>query len=149
MNQDFIDLTTVSGYRLGLLDPVGKHYHFPLNVADEDLGAAVVAVLDSSRFLSANESSTLRISAQAHYEEWVAWLMRERRYRNRREMFESMRSCRIERLDDTITFIPTNHEKREGWSGEGITQAAYVTVAVNSRSAEIGASLRLAFNRCL
>lgn len=147
-NADFVDLSTVSGHRLAILDPLGKHYHFDPSVNDETLGIALTKVLDSSRILEVAEAEVLRSGAQKYYEDWVAAVMTEHKYRSRRDMFEAMRSCRIETSSDVITIIPLNHHKLEGWNGDGMTPDDHVAVAVDSVPEKIGAALRAAFERC-
>jgi hypothetical protein len=147
-NDDFIDLKTLSGYRLALLDPQGKHYHFAPTVSDIELGNAVVSVLEASRFMTPDEAAVLRTNVDKIYEEWVATTLAQHGYKNRRELFRSMRSCSIERRGDTIKIIPSCHEKLEGWSGDGITPDDHVILTGGKTAEEIGAALRLAFERC-
>jgi hypothetical protein len=148
-NVDFIDLRTLSGYRLALIDPVGKHYHFSPTVSDVELGSAVVSVLDASRFIEPGEAASLRANVNTIYEDWVVTTLTKHGYKNRREMFRSMRSCSLERSSDIIKIIPSCHEKLEGWSGNGITPEDHVVVSGAQTAGEIGAALRLAFERCI
>lgn len=148
-NDDFIDLRTLSGYRLALLDPAGKHYHFAPDVGDVELGNAVIDVLDASRFLEHGEATALRANVEKTYEAWVAATISRHRYKNRHGMFRSMRSCSIERGGGIIRIIPSCHEKLEGWSGDGISPDDHIIASCGQTAGEIGASLRLAFERCL
>jgi hypothetical protein len=63
-------------------------------------------------------------------------------------MFKDMTSCHIEQEDDTITIVPTHHEKLEGWSAAGITEARHVTVSAQESPPAIATALREAFLRC-
>jgi len=148
-NGDFIDLRTLSGYRLAMLDCEGKHYHLPVNVSNEDLGRAVADVLSASRLLNPKLTASLSERVPACYEEWVSATIAEHQYRDRRAMFRKMRSCGIENDGDVIKFSPTKHKKLESWSGEGITPEDHVIVKVSSPADEIGAALRLALERCI
>ncbi|MEO8380807.1 MAG: contact-dependent growth inhibition system immunity protein [Acidobacteriota bacterium] len=148
-NDDFIDLRTLSGYRLSLLDPAGKHYHFAPAVSDVELGSAVVDVLAASRFMEPGEATALRANVEKLYEDWVAATISHHQYKNRRGLFRSMRSCSIERTGDVIRIIPSCHEKLEGWSGDGIALEDHVIVSSGQPAGEIGAALRLAFDRCI
>jgi hypothetical protein len=148
-NDDFIDLRTLSGYRLAVLDPAGKHYHFGPDVSDVELGQAVLDALNASRFMRSDEAAALRTNVEKLYEEWVAATIDRHRYKNRREMFRAMRSCSIERQDDIIRIIPSCHEKLEGWSGDGISPEDHVIVSGGQPVGEIGAALRQAFSRCV
>src|SRR5690349_4470382 len=148
-NDEFIDLRTFSGYRVAVIDPLGKHYHFAPTVTDAELGTAVLGVLNASRFMEPGEATALRTNADKVYAEWVAATLVEHRYKNRREMFRSMRSCSLERRGDIIKIIPSCHEKLEGWSGDGITPEDHVIVLGTQGVGEIGAALRLAFERCV
>lgn len=147
-NGDFVDLSALSGYRLSIVDPEGKTYHLGSAATDEELGEAVVDVLNSSRSLDPAAASALRAGAQEHYEQWVAKIMSRHGYKTRRQMFEEMRSCRVERSNGEIVFIPLRHEKLEGWSGDGITPDDHVVVAADAASDRVGAALRLALERC-
>jgi hypothetical protein len=145
-NGDFIDLQTMSGYRLAVLDPVGKQHHFGCDIGDQELGNAVLDVLDASRFLEPAAATELRLNAAQYYEQWVLNTMKLHGYKSRRALFKSMRSCSIERRDGVIRFIPSCHEKSEGWAG--LTSEHHVTVSSTSDVREIGAALRRAFDRC-
>lgn len=148
-NDDFVDLRTLSGYRTAVWDLQGKHYQFSLSVSNEELGAAVVDVLESSRFLDAQGTTALRSVVPEQYEQWVATTMRDYGYSNRQLMFRAMRSCGLERRGNTIVITPTCHEKLEGWSGDGIEPEDQVAIDAGQPVNEIGAALRLAFERCL
>jgi len=69
-------------------------------------------------------------------------------YRTRRALFKDMEYCGIFRKDEKIVFWPLIHKKLELWSrlkSDGIED---VIVPANGSPSEIGAALRLAFDRC-
>ncbi|XBS71987.1 contact-dependent growth inhibition system immunity protein [Acerihabitans sp. KWT182] len=49
---------------------------------------------------------------------------------------------------ERLRISPSQHEKRDAWSGDGLTDADDPVLPADSSPAEIGAALRLAFSRC-
>jgi hypothetical protein len=148
---ELVTVDTWSGYARRVMDPAGAQHDMQPDVSDEMLGAAVVDCLSRSRFLDTEESRAALYNfenGERNYLAWIERLMHFGGYKTRRALFKQMMSCGIEQEDDTITIRPSHHEKLEGWSGKGITEADYVVVSASSPPAAIGAALREAFRRC-
>ncbi|MBS0271758.1 MAG: CdiI family contact-dependent growth inhibition immunity protein [Proteobacteria bacterium] len=148
-NGDFISVETYSSYSLAIGDPTVTEYLLSPEASDEELGCAVLGSLRQSRFLSFEEEGYLLENATSNYKLWVEKLMTTYGYKTKRALFKNMKSCGVECKDNIITIRPSNHEKLEGWSGDGISQEDYVKVPSDSPPAEIGRALRLAFSRCI
>jgi hypothetical protein len=149
-NGDFICIDTYSGYRRCALDSEVKHYVFPSDVTDHELGLALLDCLARSRFLSSEEIGPFfdYRNVQKRYEEWVKSLMDRFQYKTRRSLFKNLASCDIESVDGLVVITPSKHEKLEDWSGDGISKEEFVTVSVKNPVEEIGSALKLAFGRC-
>ena len=148
---EFITTDTWSGYVRRVMDPAGVHHDLEPGVSDEALGVAVVDCLSRSRFLETEELRTALYdfdTGQRNYMAWIERLMQFGGYKTRRALFKQMLNCSIEQEDDTITIRPTHHEKLEGWSGKGFTEADNVVIPASAPPAAIGAALREAFRRC-
>jgi len=133
------------------MDPDGAQHDMLPNVSDQTLGMAVLDCLSRSRFLDTEESRAQLYDFEAGQRSYLVWidrLMRFGGYKTRRALFKQMASCGIEQEDDVITIRPSHHEKLEGWSGKGFSEADYVVISASASPAEIGAALREAFKRC-
>lgn len=149
-NGDFVCLKTYSGYRLALMDPEASEYLLTFDVQNEVLGNAILSCLSESRFLDYEESQKLRLNTKENYQNWVAKMQSLYGYKTKSALFKKMMSCGIQlENDNAIVIRPSNHEKLEAWSGDGIRESDYVKISADSPPAEIGAALRLAFSRCL
>jgi hypothetical protein len=151
MNAELITVDTWSGYARRVMDPTGPQHDMRLDVGDEELGAAVLDCLSKSRFLDTEELRAKLFdyeTGQRNYAAWIERLMQFGGYKTKRVLFKKMMSCSIEQEDDTITIRPSHHEKLEGWSGKGLTDADNVVVSASAPPEAIGAALREAFRRC-
>lgn len=150
-NGDFILVETYSGYRSCAYDPEGKQHFLLPDSDDETLGAALHAALAKSRRMTLDEVRVFfdRDGLQQRYDAWVKNLMSRYGYKTRRALFKNMKSCGVELQDGVITIRPSNHERLEGWSGDGIAEEDRVKLPADCSDAELGAGLRLAFSRCI
>lgn len=150
-NGDFIEISTYSSYGLSIRDPEAPSHKLPPDVDDLTLGLTVRKALKMSRSLSSEEMNaygnldTLKVN----YENWVDGMMKHCDYKSRRALFKNMKRCGISLKDDIITIRPSNHERLEGWSGDGLSEEDRVKLPADCTDAELGAGLRLAFSRCL
>jgi len=150
-NAKLLAVGTWSGYSRKVLDAAGHHYDFLPDVAEDALGAAVLDCLAHSRFLDTPELRAALLHPEVLARDYAAWierLMQFGGYKTKRALFKEMLSCWIEQDGDTITMQPSHHEKLDGWSGEGFTDADHVLVSAQASSSAIGAALREAFRRC-
>lgn len=153
-NDDFICIVTCSGYRITTTDPQGKQHLLPVDVADQELGSAVLDALAYSRFLPPQEQPVEDQAlfdvelVEKRYSEWVETLMATYGYKTKRALFKDMANCNIEFRNGAITIRPSHHERLEGWSGDGINRDDHVLISADSPPRNVGAALRLAFSRC-
>jgi hypothetical protein len=150
-NQALIAVDTHSGYRSAVRDPTGPQYSFASSATDEELGGAVLDCLSSSRFLDTPELRAALMHPDALAQSYAAWLDRLMQFggfKTKRALLKDMRCCWIELEGESISMRPSHHDKLEGWSGEGFTDADNVVVSAKESPAVIGAALREAFRRC-
>jgi hypothetical protein len=150
-NAKMLAVDTCSGYRGTVGDPAGPHYDFSPDVTDEALGAAVLDCLAHSRFLDTSELRAELFHPHAvatAYASWIERLMQFGGVKTKRALLKDMDCCWIEQDGDAITIQPTHHEKLEGWSGDGFTDADHVVISAQESPSAIGAALREAFRRC-
>lgn len=152
-NGEFYCLDTYSGYFGSWRDPAGKQYLLAPDCSDQELGARLLDCLSRSRVAKVEDAPDLYLDREEmvrHYREWVSALLAAYGYSTRRALFKNMLSCTVHRWrQGNIVIYPSNHDRLEGWSSEGLTAADNVVVPSASAAAEIGAALRLAFSRCL
>ncbi|AWK42761.1 DUF1436 family protein [Photorhabdus laumondii subsp. laumondii] len=149
-NGDFYSVQTYSGNGLLGADPSGSNYLLQPIVSDQELGKAVLDALSKSRVIPLDKYGDYfdhDVNAE-QYKNWITEMMGSYNYRSKRQLFKKMLSCGICMLDGQITIRPSCHEKLEGWSEDGISEADYVIIPADSSPAEVGAALRLAFSRC-
>lgn len=149
-NGDLIYIQTFSGYRSCRSDPQGKKYLFKPTASDEELGAAILDALAHSRFVRPREDKTL-YDYKLTNERYIAWVEKMQStfgYKTRRELFKDMKNCSIQLRDSVVDIYPTNHDRLEGWSGDGISEEDRVLIHCDRTLEEIGAALRLGFRRC-
>jgi len=141
-NGDFICVETYSGYRRIAGDPQGAMHLLPPDTDNETLGAAILDSLTRSRFLTSEEANVFfdYETVNKRYAEWVDNLMRRYEYKSKRALFKNMKACGIECQNSLITIRPSNHEKLQGWSGDGISQSDYVIISSDCPPEEIGAA---------
>lgn len=148
-NNDFIGVIAYSGYSMIFADPKAEEYLLHPSISDEELGEAILLAIKQSRFLSIAEAKELRSNAPQNYLNWIQKIMTLYGYKTKRALFKNMKSCGISSHEGIITIRPSHHAKLEAWDGDGISEADYVKVPVDSPPAEIGKALRLAFSRCI
>ena len=148
-NQDFINISTFSGYNRRARDPDGENLSLSKDASNEELGQAALLALSKSRQIEQSEIATFfdRDNVKQRYNNWVANLMDKYGYKTKRALFKKMMQCSIEIRDGVLTISPSIHEKLEGWGG-GLPKSDDVVLPINSSPEEIGAGLRLAFSRC-
>lgn len=167
-NQDFIWIETYSGYTLTASDPLGKQYLLELTVENIDLGAALFDALAHSRFIIpeifVKQNPTAWRNPEAiivpenifereyltqRYNEWISQISKQFGYKSKRAMFKNMRSVDATKFDGNITLSPSNHERLEGWGGDGISEKDNVVLPENSSPDKVGEGIRLALSRCI
>jgi len=161
-NNDFICIETFSGYRSAQRDPSGVQYLIDPEADENELGLALLDALMQSRFVLPEPRSDIWIHPEVtfdagfydykltsqRYAVWVSNLMGAYGYKNKRSLFQNMKSCGVERNSDNLIIRPMHHEKLDAWSGKGKSESDNLVVSSKSSPAEIGRALRLAMNRC-
>jgi hypothetical protein len=161
-NGDFILVETFSGYTSSMRDPIGKQHFLAPDANDEELGFAVLDALAHSRFVLPAPRTDVWIHPEASFDmelydyrqtaaRYAAWtndLMARYGYKTKRALFKTMKSCSIESKGGVVTISPSHHEKLEGWGREHDDGIEDVVIPADNTPSEIGAALRLAFDRC-
>ena len=161
-NGKFICIKTYSGYGSCRADPRGAVHWLTPSASDEEMGTALLDALSKSRFVLPGPRTDVWVHPDAtfdaelydlkklgeRYENWVESIKVRYGYTARRPIFKDMKSCSVMARLGKITMRPSHHEKLEAWSGEGISEDAYVIVSEDSSPGEIGAGVRLVLDRC-
>lgn len=123
-----------------------QHFLTP-EASNASLGDALLDALDKSRFLTPEEFKELfhPDATLQRYKEWTQQLMLVGPYKTKKALFKQLKVCNVKMVDREIEMQPTNHVKLEGWDGINLNE---VKIPFDSPAVEIGAALRLAFNRC-
>lgn len=147
-NEKFIVIKTLSGYRSYAEDPDHEAIFLPKNPTSQDCGGAVLLALKRSRHISLEEIPTFfdRHAAAARYESWINEMVVRYAYKDRRSLFKNLRNCGIKQVENSIVFVPMDHEKAEQWLGIG--DEANVTIASDAPASEVGGALLVALGRC-
>jgi hypothetical protein len=137
----------------GLADPKGKQHLFSPDTSEGVIGLAVLDALAYSRRITLLELEALmwgrRGTGKERYEKWAADLQQRYGYKTRATLFKNMNSVGIKHQNSAITFTPMMHIKLQAWQSgrnEGIED---IVISFESLSQQIGAALKLAFNRCV
>jgi hypothetical protein len=138
---------TCSGLARVASDPAGKLHILAASASDEVAGAALRDALTASRVLAAEEVADFFDPTQVErrYEEWVRIILAGGWHATRRDLFSQMKHCPAIQVGEEIVLRPTDHDRREGWSGLGA--ATHVHVPSKANDAELGAALRTALER--
>lgn len=148
-NGDFISIETYSGYGIAIIDPEAKEHLLTPDTSNDMIGKSILDALAASRMKDPNDDFYFdndRIDQQ--YSHWIEQMKIRYGYKTKNALFKKMMSCGIQLDDGVITIRPSNHEKLEAWSGDGIREEDYVKIPADSPPEEIGAALKLAFKRC-
>lgn len=121
---------------------------------DETVGNAVNEALSYSRELTLRDlhaeiRSRDRDELMHLYRQWLEEFMTRHGYKTQRVLFARMLHIRLERRNGQLSIFPSNHDRLDGWSGEGLPPDSALVIPADSSSSAIGAALRLAFGRCL
>ncbi|MFC5694173.1 contact-dependent growth inhibition system immunity protein [Pseudomonas sp. GCM10022186] len=162
LNKEFICIETYSGYRMSQADHKGVTHLLAPDASDQAVGEALLDALSKSRFVLPEPRKDVWIHPEAtfdselydfdaseqRYKDWISQLMEKYGYKTKRALFKDMKNCDIESFSGKIIIGPSHHEKLEGWSGKGLSEADNVIIPTTSTPEEVGVALRLAFSRC-
>jgi hypothetical protein len=79
-------------------------------------------------------------------EQWNRKVMKQYGYKTKRAMFGRMKEASLNLLDEKLTIVPTFHSGLDSWPGKPRDQ--HIFLPLESSAMEIGAAVRLAFERC-
>jgi hypothetical protein len=161
-NDDFICIQTNSGYAgISIVDPRGAMHLLEKNVANDELGLALLDALSKTRFVLPAPRQDIWIppcvtfdldlydhrKGDERYRKWMRDLMDRYGYKTKRSMFKNMIRCGVEDGDGFIVIKPTRHIQLEVW--EGLEDESFVAIPSSAHSVEVGAALRRAMARCV
>lgn len=143
-------VSTLSVYNILEKDFDAGEHILETGCSNQFLGSAARDALNQSREIPLDEVDAFHDAEKAdyRYKAWIEATIKRLGYRSKRALFDRMHRCGIRLADGVITIRPSNHDRLEGWSGEGIDEDDYVVIPEKSTPEEIGAAVRLAFTRC-
>jgi CDI immunity protein len=145
----FISIEPLSGYSMVVREDEGYVIYLPPDATDDALGAALLKVLDKSRFVLPGDDPNL-LKAERYvqcYRNWEKDFMRRYGYKTKRDAYRTMNWCRAERSEGTISIQPHLRRDRPGeW--RWLPPEHNVVIPATRDEASTGAALRLALDRC-
>jgi CDI immunity protein len=140
----YISLSTYSGYRRCQFDPQGKHIVLKEECPNEELGNALLSVLEQSRVLTHDQFNDFfaLTTVKDNYDIFVSNLLQKMGNMSRRKAFTKMKSCSVSVRSKVITLKPTRKERGEAWSGKGFTDLDNIDLPYSSKPVEIGKALK-------
>jgi len=150
-NRHFISIEILYGMSMGILDKDVENIFLPPDMEDDEiLGEAVLFALKSSRPVYADELPVIcnHKRNKELYDEGIKQMMKRFKCRTKGDLMRRTKSVFISKNGDFISFSPSRQEKLDAWSGIS-DQTGDVVISFSSKPAEIGAALRLAFDRCI
>lgn len=152
-NGKVLTVTTRSGFS-SWGHPDAHEVDLPPAASDHELGLAVNEGLSHSRELTLRDLNAEigaldRDQRKAQYDQWLARFMARHGYKTKRALFFTMLHVTINRRAGRLELSPSNHDRLDGWSGDGLARNSAVALPADSPAADIGVALRLAFSRCL
>jgi hypothetical protein len=143
-----ISIEPLSGYRMAYREDEGHVVYLPPDASDDVLGQTLLQALERSRFVwPADEPDLFKPERyMQRYRNWQADFMRRYGYKTKREAYENMDWCKVERSEGNISIKPHKREKPEYF--RDLPQDRTVVISAMDNAARIGAALRLALDRC-
>ncbi|KDR88522.1 hypothetical protein L905_16000 [Agrobacterium sp. TS43] len=151
MNQRFIAVNTMSGWRLLIADPKGLRCRLPPDTSDFEIGSVVLSALAKSRLVHPDEDIELSKNSkiEERYVAWVADLMQTYGYKTKSALFKGMLHCDVEVKAGEMTIRPTKRERGDGFGPTLRREKDYVHLSADSSPEEVGAGVRLALSRSI
>lgn len=156
-------LQTLSGYRGPTdLDPRGVQLILDGDIDNQTLGQGVLDCISKSRFVLPRKRTDVvqhplvefdeqmydKEILRASYKHWTSQAIERLGFKGEKEIFKHMKFCGIEVIDSVMTISPTRHDSLFEWSREKSDGIEDVVISMNLSSEDIGAALRIGFNRC-
>ena len=145
----FISFEPLSGYSLVVREDEGYVIYLPPDAGDDALGAALLKVLDKSRFILPDDDPNLLEWRRYRKcgQNWHKDVMRRYGYKTKRDLYKHMNWCRAKRSEGTISIQPHQRRDKPGeW--RWLPPEQKVVIPATRDAAAVGAALRLALDRC-
>lgn len=163
----FICIFTRSGFRQPLMDPKGSEIFLEVDAENEKIGEAVKVAVSMSRWLLRKptpgnvyhvdvqfDPDAMDFIGEQRFEQaWSKRVCKLYKILSKRDLYVPMKRCDIELKNGKFEIRPKLHvpSENEGdcWGFSLPNEINYVDLSANASFEEIGAGLRLAFDRCL
>ena len=147
--EKFISFEPLSGYSMVVREDEGYIIYLPPNANDDELGAALLQVLDKSRFvLPGDDPALLKVERYMQcYRNWEKDFMGRYGYKTKRDAYKNMNWCRANRSEGKITIQP-HHRRDKPGEWKWLPPEQHIVISETRDSAVVGATLRLALDRC-
>ena len=145
--EKFICVETLSGYRLIQREDDGYRTYLAPDATDDALGRALLEALDRSRFIWPPDREFTRWQRYMRcYHDWQKEFMARYGYKTKRAAYQNMDWCRAKRSEGQISIQPHKRDKPEYF--RSLPPDRTVVIPETRDTAELGAALRLALDRC-
>lgn len=144
----FLSVEPLSGYIRFLCENNSFVIYLSPEANDQELGRALLEALDRSRFIWPDDEREFFDSERNRqcYRNWQQEVMRRYGYKTKRDLYENMDWCRVERSERKITIQPHKRDKPEYFTD--FPRERDVIISETRDAATAGAALRLALDRC-
>jgi hypothetical protein len=144
----FISVEPLSGYRNFYPESESHVAYLEPEANDERLALALWGALRESRFISPiDEPAFFKADRYVKsHRDWQKDFMRRYRYKTKREAYENLKWCRVERSEGRIRIRP--HDRDKPGYFRHLPEDQDVGVSAITGAAALGAALRLALDRC-
>ena len=134
-----------SGWRIAMIDPDSTTLLHSPDISDEKQGEFVCQSLRESQPWTIEKASGFTHD-KTRYETWIGELMTFGAYKSAKAVTRNLKEVLIDNYDGQIVFIPTSTKRGVFKS---FSKEFHVIVPEDSAKADIGAALRLAFERSM
>ena len=150
MNIQFINIKSLSGYRMTMGDSDQKNTYLATDASNKELGQHIREALSLSRFVHPIENKELSMYLRDpdRYKEWLEFTMKKFGYKAKSKLFKPMLHCSIELYNNVIRFLVWHQRALDAWDDTGLTEADNVIIPETCTDEELGAAARLALSRC-
>jgi len=118
---------------------------------NEVIGLAILTALHNSRPVYADELPVICDYKRSKeiYNYNINKMMKEFKCKTKGELMRKTKSVSVYKIGNSIYFSPSRQEKLSSWSGIPADRAEKIIIPFSSAPAEVGATLRLALDRCI
>lgn len=150
MNNDFINVKTLSGYTSCAIDTEGSNDFLSPYINNIELGDIIITALSKSRMIDPKDFGAFfdREKLDKEYKEWIAYCQKTYKYKTKKEMFKNMKHCSLYCVEDQLTIISWHQEKPGAFGPTKNKDADNVVIPADNSPEDIGKAVRLALSRC-